>query len=170
MSWKATYFVKTLTKHQDGKPLTARQKLVLFVLADYHHEEKGFAWVSTRRAAIECLTSHKWLFSILASLEKHGTITIERREGKTHLYRFPGLMKSVHQSSGSHFITTDEVRVHHTDEVITSPKPLIADNNRQEAAFPQRFLSKIEFVRWAIEESHRTRRHADEIMKEELKG
>lgn len=168
MSWKATYWVKTLTHHADGTPLTARQKLVLFVLADYHHDEKGFAWVSTRRAAEESLTSHKWFLAIVASLEKHGTIRVERREGKSNLYYFP-LMKPLHHTDevtsprpSRHVHHTDEVRVHQTGEVASSPKPLYPTGTDIQP--PSDEWRPYDYVLLAIEEGRKTKRSTDEVL------
>ena len=155
MSWKATAWVKSLTHHPDGSPLTARQKLVLFVLADYHNDERGFAWVSTRRAAIESLTSRRWLIDILQTLESHGTVIIERRGTNTHLYRFP-LVKPLHQQVAGEFTSAGEVRVHHPGEVrvhhpgevASSPKPPLAANEPPVEREVRRVFETPEFRRF----------------------
>lgn len=92
MSWKATAYVKPLTQHPDGTKLTAREKLILFVLADSHNEDRGnCAWIGIEKAARDSLTSRSRFIEILGRLERMGTIAVERREGKSNLYRFPGL-------------------------------------------------------------------------------
>src|SRR5882724_158192 len=92
LSWKATAFVKPLTKHADDTPLSAREKLILFVLADSHNEDRGnCAWIGIEKAAKNSLTSRSRFIELLGRLEKKGTIRIERREGRSNLYFFPDL-------------------------------------------------------------------------------
>src|SRR6266481_4536706 len=57
MSWRATAFVKPLSTHPDGTKLTAREKLILFVLADSHNDEYDCAWLGFKKAAAAALTS-----------------------------------------------------------------------------------------------------------------
>lgn len=169
MSWKATYFVKTLTHHPNGKPLTARQKLVLFVLADYHHDERGCAWVSVRKAAQEALTSPTWLVIILKTLEKHGTLTIERREGKSHLYRFPGLCKPLEQSPCKPLAqpqvldlhTTVQARVAHTVQVQSGTEPLEPSGTVIQA---ETSFRPADYFDLALQERRRTGKTVDEIL------
>jgi len=94
MSWKATAFVKPLEVHADGSPLTAREKLILFVLADSHNEDYGCAWPSVRKAARASLTSLSRFMELIKRMESKGTIAIERAEGKSNRYRFPLLRES----------------------------------------------------------------------------
>jgi hypothetical protein len=91
LSWRATAHVKPLTKHQDGTPLTAREKLILFVLADSHNDEFDCAWLGITKASAAALTSRSRFIELLKRLETKGTIHIERREGQTHRYHFPNL-------------------------------------------------------------------------------
>jgi hypothetical protein len=91
LSWRASAHVKALTHHADGTRLTAREKLILFVLADSHNEDYGYAWLSVGKAAIHSLTSRSRFLELLARLETKNTIAVEHRQGKTSLYRFPDL-------------------------------------------------------------------------------
>lgn len=92
MSWRASAYVKPLTEHPNGTKLTAREKLILFVLADSHNEERGnCAWISIDKAARDSLTSRSRFIELLSRIERMGTVAIERREGKSNLYRFPYL-------------------------------------------------------------------------------
>lgn len=91
LSWRASAYVKPLTAHGDGTPLTAREKLILFVLADSHNDDYGYAWLSVGKAAGHALTSRSRFLELLARLEAKRTITVEHRQGKTSLYRFPEL-------------------------------------------------------------------------------
>ena len=93
MSWKASGFVKSLTHHKDGTRLSAREKLILFVLADSHNEDRGnCAWIGIEKASKAALTSRSRFIELLNRLEKKGTIQVQRREGKSHLYFFPDLL------------------------------------------------------------------------------
>jgi hypothetical protein len=166
MSWKATYWVKTLVQHPDGKPLTARQKLILFVLADYHHDEKGFAWVSVRRAAKEALTSPNWFSAITSTLEKHGSIEIERREGQSNLYRFPALCKPLVQSEKEavpNLHAVPQSRVGNSTTVQSGTEPLSSKNLTDIAPLKR---SPIQILDEALEINRRTKRPTDEILKE----
>lgn len=92
VSWHASAYVKPLTHHADGTKLSAREKLILFVLAESHNEDRGnCAWIGVEKAARNSLTSRSRFIELLKRLEQHGTISIERREGKSSLYRFPEL-------------------------------------------------------------------------------
>jgi len=91
LSWRATAHVKPLTHHGDGTPLSAREKLILFVIADYHNEDYNCAWMSVTKAARASLTSERRFRELLQRLEKRKTLEIERREGRTNRYFFPGL-------------------------------------------------------------------------------
>ena len=87
MSWKATAAVKVLTHDASGEILTAREKLLLFVLADYHNDEQRAAWAGLTALAKASLTSRKHVITLLARLAKRGLIAIESRPQKTNLYR-----------------------------------------------------------------------------------
>ena len=53
MSWADTAYVKELKVTPDGPPISTSEQL--FVLADYHNEERGEAWVSLARLAEKSL-------------------------------------------------------------------------------------------------------------------
>ena len=99
MSWRASAYVKGLTNHADGTQLTAREKLILFVLADSHNEDHGCAWPSLDTASEQALTSRRRFIELVKRLEQRGTVSVERREGRSNLYRFPGLVQSSHPPS-----------------------------------------------------------------------
>lgn len=88
MSWKATAYVKELVEG-----LSHTEKLVLFVLADYHNSAKKVAWPSMPVLAAEALMSERNLRRILANLEaKKVILRVQGRGGKdTTLYCFPVL-------------------------------------------------------------------------------
>lgn len=78
MSWAATAYVKNIRLSQDGKKITKAQKLVLFVLADYHNEERGDAWASLRRIAEESLHTVSGTIRVIYRLEELGLIRVIR--------------------------------------------------------------------------------------------
>src|SRR4051812_26554449 len=53
MSWQATAYVKTLTN------VTVYEKLLLFVLADYHNTHRGASYPSVPRLAEEALMKER---------------------------------------------------------------------------------------------------------------
>ena len=72
LSWHASGFVKTLTHHKDGTRLSAREKLILFVLADSHNETRGnCAWLGIEKAAHDALTSRSRFLELLKRLEEN---------------------------------------------------------------------------------------------------
>lgn len=96
MSWAATSYVKKLRIAPNGEAITKGEKLVLFVLADYHHEEKGYAWASLSHLADESLHSRHGVILTLQSLEKKGVLCVVRSpeavtKRVTNRYSFPGL-------------------------------------------------------------------------------
>ncbi|WHZ27611.1 MAG: hypothetical protein OJF51_002408 [Nitrospira sp.] len=115
MSWAATSYVKKLRVAPNGEAITKGEKLVLFVLADYHHEEKGHVWASLSHLAEESLHSRRGVILTLQALRDKGVLSIYRPSGsKTNHYRFteldtlgnrtneapsPPLVNSVHQKS-----------------------------------------------------------------------
>lgn len=74
MSWQATAYVKSLRSCPDGTAITRSQKLLLFVLADYHNSAHRVAWPSQPLLCEEALCSRRQLFNDLVFLEKHGVI------------------------------------------------------------------------------------------------
>lgn len=81
MSWQATAYVKELTH------VTVYEKLLLFVLADYHNTHRRAAWPSVASLAEEALMTERNCFKLLAALElprdghPHGLIR-KRRTGQ----------------------------------------------------------------------------------------
>lgn len=92
MSWHATAWVKELHKCPDGAQLSRGQKLLLFVLADYHNTSAKQAWPSVLTLASESLLSISQAKRDLKYLEEH--LVIERarprKYGRGYLtaYRF----------------------------------------------------------------------------------
>jgi len=74
MSWEATAYVKKLDRCPDGAPLAVGQKLLLFVLADYHNTAHRRAWPSLLTLAQEALCSRGTVRRHLEALEHHGVI------------------------------------------------------------------------------------------------
>ena len=70
LSWKATAWAKETRGHRGHA-----QKLLLMVLADYHDDERGYAWPSQKRLSDDCempIRTVKWC---IAKLESDGFIT-----------------------------------------------------------------------------------------------
>src|SRR5437016_13897734 len=89
LSWSATAAIKGLTHDIFGKPMTAREKLVLFVIADYYNPEYSCAWAGLASIARESLTSRRHLLRVITQLEKKGMLDVEHRDQDTNIYRFP---------------------------------------------------------------------------------
>jgi hypothetical protein len=126
LSWRASAFVKPLTKHQDGTPLTAREKLILFVLADSHNDDYDCAWPSVRRAASQSLTSTSRFMDLIKRMESRGTIRIERHEGKSNRYYFSGLFRGSEQSRKTPFRGSEHTvptRSEHTVPIAIGTEP-----------------------------------------------
>jgi hypothetical protein len=95
MSWRTNAAVKPLRENEKGDPISTVQKLILIILSDYISDERGYAWVSVPRLALECLLTDRGLQKNLIALEKAGLILIERRKNQTSLYRLaPYVYKS----------------------------------------------------------------------------
>jgi len=140
MSWAAASYVKTLRVAPNGEAITKGEKLVLFVLADYHNEEKGYAWASLSHLAEESLHSRHGVILTLRSLEKKGVLCVVRSpeavtKRVTNRYRFPGLESSPHTRTSvvttpdlekpliqtSEVTTPDLVKSVHQTSVATTP-------------------------------------------------
>lgn len=105
MSWAAASYVKRIRVAPNGEAITKGEKLLLFVLADYHHEEKGYAWASLSHLAAESLHSRRGVILTLQSLEKKGVLSVVRSpeavtKRVTNCYRFPGLESSPQTRTG----------------------------------------------------------------------
>ena len=86
MSWKASAFVKEITEN-----ITQVEKLVLLILADYHHTKEQASWPSVRLLAEECLMTERSLYRIISRLEEKQFLIIETESGKKNRYVFVGL-------------------------------------------------------------------------------
>jgi hypothetical protein len=95
MSWAAAAYVKPLRKAPNGESVGLAEKVVMYTLADYFNDEKGYAWPSLSRLADESLLTRRGLLKVLKSLERKGLICIVRHPDSakrvTNHYRFPGL-------------------------------------------------------------------------------
>jgi hypothetical protein len=164
MSWHASGFVKTLTHHKDGTQLSAREKLILFVLADSHNETRGnCAWIGIEKAAHDALTSRSRFLELLKRLEARGTISIERREGKSNLYRFPDLPVRESDPPTKRNSTTPVRFQDPTRPIAVGPKPL--EPLGTDIQPPPAGKRPVDFVDQAIRESQRTGEPADDILK-----
>lgn len=83
MSWKATAFVKEIVAG-----ITVHEKMVLFVLADYHNTTHKVAWPSIPTLAKEALMEERSVYRILERLEEKGFLERIVRSGKANGYRF----------------------------------------------------------------------------------
>jgi len=164
MSWTASAHVKKLTHHKDGTRLSAREKLILFVLADSHNESRGnCAWIGIEKAAIASLTSRSRFIELLKRLESKGTIRVQRREGQSNLYFFPDL-EPVRESD------PPAKKSDPTRPIATGPHP--SDSYRTQAvieplgtAIQPLARPVIDLALEAIRESHKTGEAADAILK-----
>lgn len=71
MSWRATAAVKGLADN-----LTAREKLVLFLLSDHHNEHTGQCNPGKKALAAQAMSSQRHLQRVLRSLEAKGFIRV----------------------------------------------------------------------------------------------
>ena len=164
MSWHASGFVKNLTHHKDGTRLSAREKLILFVLADSHNEDRGnCAWIGIEKAAENSLTSRSRFIELLGRLEGKGTIRIERREGRSNLYFFPDLPVRESDSYKNRNRTPPVLPPDPTRPTAIGPKPLEPIGTDIQARYAR---PVIDMVQEAIKESQRTGRDGDEILRE----
>ena len=104
MSWAATSYVKKLRVAPNGQPITKGEKLVLFVLSDYYHDELGYAWASLSHLAQESLHTRHGVILTLQSLEKKGVLSIIRSEDAaskrvTNRYQFPAMSAACNVST-----------------------------------------------------------------------
>jgi hypothetical protein len=163
VSWRASAFVKPLTHHQDGTPLTAREKLILFVLADSHNDDYDCAWPGLTKASQQALTSRRRFIDLIKRLEDHGTITVERREGRSNLYRFSALVQPLHPPTpkgvkGLH--PTSATATARGGATATAPEPSLSPQVANIRPLPAALISQ------AIEQSRKTGRSADDILNE----
>ena len=78
MSWANTAYIKKLKVPPAGTPISKSEKLLLFVLADYHNDESDEAWVSLPRLAAESLQTSAGVVRILQGLERKGVLQMIR--------------------------------------------------------------------------------------------
>jgi len=87
MSWQAAAYVDTL---ESG--LTRSEKLLMFILADHHNPESGWAWPSISRLSVKAMLTHQHVYRLIKSLESKGFIEVEHNGGRlSNRYRFPGM-------------------------------------------------------------------------------
>jgi len=86
--------VKALVVAPNGEPLSAREKLLLLVLADYCNPETGLAWPSMRELARLSLMSERHARTMIRRLTRNGCLSCEHRHdprnserNMTNLYR-----------------------------------------------------------------------------------
>jgi len=134
MSLAALVYVKDLQSMPRGKKLTKAQKLVLYVLADYHHQERGDAWASLRRIAAESMHTVSGVVRVLRALEDSGVLRIVRapNPGITRVvnrYQFTGL--DTHQctgwpqDTGDHFLYAEPLQDTPEKEKITQARACV---------------------------------------------
>jgi hypothetical protein len=96
MSWQASAYVDSLTAG-----ISRSEKLLLFVLADHHNPESGWAWPSISRLENRTMLKERWVYRLLRSLEGKGLIEIEHNGGQTtNRYRFPGMAPALNAPPG----------------------------------------------------------------------
>ena len=85
MSWKATAYVKDIVKG-----ISPAEKLLLFVLADYHNTVKRVCWPSLKVLAEEALMSERNASRLLEGLVRKDILSrvVGMGRGHTTLYRF----------------------------------------------------------------------------------
>lgn len=103
--------------------MVAREKLLLFVLADYHNEERNCAWAGLTSISKAALTSRRHIVTLLDDLERKGTLIIQRRTHETNLYWFVGLPSEATSLPRELPAPGSEVRLHQGSEVATAPQP-----------------------------------------------
>lgn len=92
MSWVATAYVKKLRVAPNGELLTRGEKLLCFVLADYFHDEKQYAWASLSHLAQESLHTRRGVMLAVNGLKRKGVLSVFRpSNARTNHYRFPEL-------------------------------------------------------------------------------
>lgn len=142
MSWQATAYVKELCVCPDGASLSRGQKLLLFVLADYHNTAHKVAWPSVPRLAEESMASLTQIKRDLSYLEEHCVIARKRPEkygaGRITGYSFLALddnsllaVRLQKRVQNAPFFCSEEKgnkRVHGVGEI--DPKPVHSNGER----------------------------------------
>lgn len=88
MSWKATAFVKDITRG-----ISQTEKLVLMMLAEYHHTTSKASWPSVSTLAEDSLMTERGIYQVLARLQEKGFIcrVSGGGRGKFSQYKISGL-------------------------------------------------------------------------------
>lgn len=88
MSWHASAYVREL-----DQGITRSEKLLLFVIADFHNTDLGFAFASRATLARDALMSERQLYRLTNSLMSKGFLVIQSRAGarRSNRYFLPGL-------------------------------------------------------------------------------
>lgn len=96
MSWKASAYVKEITHG-----ITPSEKLVLFVLADYHNTSQKAAWPNLKDLASESLLTESGLCRLLDRIEAKGFIKRISGGGRGNrtLYIIPGVDPNTDRST-----------------------------------------------------------------------
>jgi len=85
MSIRAIAYVKPLVG------LSLREKMLLFVLADYHNTRSDASWPSIPLLARESLMSEREAYKVIGQLERKGIIERLSTPGRGNAYRFPSI-------------------------------------------------------------------------------
>lgn len=89
MSWRALWYVEELRRHEDGFPLTCREKLILHVTAYFHDADLRYAQKSIPEIAYRALSSESQARRCIQSCEEHKTLYVRRvRYGKRNEENF----------------------------------------------------------------------------------
>jgi len=119
VSWIATAAVKGLTDD-----LTAREKLIMFLLSDYHNEHTGQCNPGHKRFATEALSSRRHLQRVLHSLEQKGFIVILRGGGRqSNQYLLTCLDRSPTSVTMSPVTSGGRTPCHPSPDIAVSPQP-----------------------------------------------
>lgn len=125
MSHVAIGYAKELTKAPDGSKITATEKAVLMMLADWHNEEVGTAWPSMKLLAKSCCISDRHCRRMIERLERKRVIrrnaTRRTEDGgqSSNEYVFLALEKPVIDSR----LVEKRRKLQHTPRIPMSGKP-----------------------------------------------
>lgn len=124
MSWKATAYVKELVTAPNGEKVTQAEKLLLFVLADYHHTQRDLIWPSQKTLAEDALCSERHIRRLTDSLVTKGVLIVQSTHGrgKTATYRFAALNLTKPDDMSGLEITAEDVKPD-IESTKTGPKP-----------------------------------------------
>jgi DNA-binding transcriptional ArsR family regulator len=94
MSFHATGWTKEIVDCPNGEAISRQEKLILFCLADYYSESRGYAWAPEDKLAREALLSPRQIRRHLRALERKRLIRVHRT-GRVNRYE---LLKPVDNS------------------------------------------------------------------------